>query len=121
VIHTGKRNLTFNVLCLICFGFRRDIASLTKRIPQAVAASHNLQVGSVLPATIRAPAGVMRSNAAPVFARVAKSSEGWPVLPEENNAIKATYCRRRLTENELCSVDLESRFYAVLSKAAQVA
>ena len=43
-----------------------------------------------------------------------KSSEGWPVLPEENNAIKATYCRRRLTENELCSVDLESRFYAVL-------
>jgi hypothetical protein len=50
-----------------------------------------------------------------------KSSEGWPVLPEENNAIKATYSRRRLTENGLLSVDLESRFYAVLSKAAQVA
>ena len=50
-----------------------------------------------------------------------KSSEGWPVLPEENNAIKATYSRRRLTENGLSSVDLESRFYAVLSKAAQVA
>ena len=42
VIHTGKRNLTLNVLCLICFGFKRDIASLTKGIPQAVAASHNL-------------------------------------------------------------------------------
>jgi hypothetical protein len=55
-----------------CFGFKRDIASLTKRIPQAVAASHNLQVGSVLLATIRAPAEVMRSNAAPLFGRVAK-------------------------------------------------
>ena len=63
----------------------------------------------------------MRSNAAPVFARGAKSSEGWPVLPEENNAINGVDSRRRLTENELCSVDLESRFYAVLSKAAQVA
>jgi hypothetical protein len=42
VIHTGERNLTLNVLCLICFGFKRDIASLTKGIPQAVAASHNL-------------------------------------------------------------------------------
>jgi hypothetical protein len=42
-------------------------------------------------------------------------------LPEENNAIKATYIRRRLPENGLSSVDLESRFYAVLSKAAQVA
>jgi len=27
VIHTGKRNLTLNVLCLICFGFKRDIAT----------------------------------------------------------------------------------------------
>jgi len=42
VIHTGKRNLTLNVLCLICFGFKRNIASLTKGIPQAVGASHNL-------------------------------------------------------------------------------
>jgi hypothetical protein len=50
-----------------------------------------------------------------------KSSEGWRVLPEENNAIKAAYSRRRLTENGLSSRDLESRFYAVLSKAAQVA
>jgi hypothetical protein len=57
----------------------------------------------------------------PLFVRVAKVSEGCPVLPEENNAIKAVYSRRRLTENRLCSVDLESRFYAVLSKAAQVA
>ncbi len=121
MIHTGKRNLTFNVLCLICFGFKRDIARLTKRIPQAVAASHNLQVGSVLPATIRAPAEVMRSNAAPVFARVAKSSEGCPVLPDKTAEYKATYSRRRLTENGLSSFDLESRFYAVLSKAAQVA
>jgi chaperonin GroEL len=28
VIHTGKRNLRLNVLCLICFGFKRDIASI---------------------------------------------------------------------------------------------
>ena len=42
-------------------------------------------------------------------------------LPEENNAIKATYSRRRLTENGLCSFGLESRFSAVLSKAAEVA
>ena len=46
VIHSGKFNLTFNLLCQICFGFKRDIASLTKGIPQAVAAS------------IRAPARV---------------------------------------------------------------
>jgi len=88
VIHTGKRNLTFNVLCLICFGFKRDIASLTKCIPQAVATSHNLQVGSVLPATIRAPAGVMRSNAAPLFERVAKSSEGCPFFLTKQRSIK---------------------------------
>ena len=42
VIHSGKRNLTFNLLCLICYGFKGDIASLTKDIPQAVGASHNL-------------------------------------------------------------------------------
>ena len=42
VIHSGKRNLTFNLICLICYGFKRDIASLTKDIPQAVGASHNL-------------------------------------------------------------------------------
>ena len=29
VIHSGKRNLTFNLLCLICYGFKRDIAILT--------------------------------------------------------------------------------------------
>ena len=39
---SGKRNLTFNLLCVICFGFKRDIASLIKGIPQAVGASHNL-------------------------------------------------------------------------------
>jgi hypothetical protein len=63
----------------------------------------------------------MRSDAVPLFVRVAKISEGCPVLPEENDAIKAIYSRRRLTENRLYSLDLESRFYAVLSKAAQVA
>ena len=42
VIHSGKHNLTFNLLCLVCYGFKRDIASLTKDIPQAVGASHNL-------------------------------------------------------------------------------
>ena len=42
VIHSGKRNLTFNLFCLICYGFKGDIASLTKDIPQAVGASHNL-------------------------------------------------------------------------------
>ncbi len=46
---------------------------------------------------------------------------GLPILPDKTAEYKATYSRRRLTENELCSVDLESRFYAVLSKAAQVA
>jgi hypothetical protein len=25
VIHSGKRNPTFNLLCLICYGFKRDI------------------------------------------------------------------------------------------------
>ncbi|MEY2604884.1 MAG: hypothetical protein QOH31_2693 [Verrucomicrobiota bacterium] len=63
----------------------------------------------------------MRSDAALLFVRVAKVSEVCPVLTEENNAIKAIYSRRRLTENRLSSFDLESRFYAVLSKAAQVA
>jgi hypothetical protein len=42
VIHTSKRNLTLHIPCLICFGFGRDIASLTKGIPQAVATAHNL-------------------------------------------------------------------------------
>ena len=90
VIHSGKRNLTFNLLCLICFGFKRDIARVTKRIPQAVAASHNLQVGSVLPATIRAPAEVMRSSAAPLFEEVAKVFGGLTrFFLKKNNAIKA--------------------------------
>ena len=40
VIHTSKRNLTLHIPCLICFGFGRDIASLTKGIPQAVATAH---------------------------------------------------------------------------------
>ena len=51
----------------------------------------------------------------------AAPSEGCPILPEKTAEYKATYSRRRLTENGLSSVDLESRFYAVLSKAAQVA
>src|SRR5260221_9554519 len=72
VIHTGKRNLTFNVLCLICFGFQARYSASHKA--HSASGRHNLQVGSVLPATIRAPAGVMRSNAAPVFAR------GWQSL-----------------------------------------
>jgi hypothetical protein len=46
---------------------------------------------------------------------------GLPILPDKTAEYKATYSRRRLTENRLYSVDLESRFYAVLSKAAQVA
>jgi hypothetical protein len=46
---------------------------------------------------------------------------GLPILPDETAEYKTTYSRRRLTENGLSSVDLESRFYAVLSKAAQVA
>jgi len=25
VIHSGKRNFTFNLLCLICYGFKGDI------------------------------------------------------------------------------------------------
>jgi len=37
------------------------------------------------------------------------------------NLDKAIDRRRLLTENGLFSVDLESRFYAVLSKGAQVA
>jgi hypothetical protein len=41
-IHSGKCNLTFNLLCPICFGFKGAIASFTKGIPQAVGASHNL-------------------------------------------------------------------------------
>ena len=48
---------------------------------------------------------------------IAKLTRGRPVVPEENTAIKTVDSRRRLTENGLCSVDLESRFYAVLSKA----
>jgi hypothetical protein len=56
----------------------------------------------------------MRSNAAPLFARVAKSSEGLPILPDKTAEYKATYRRRLLTENGLPSVNLESRFYAVL-------
>src|ERR1700730_11060042 len=43
-----------------------------------------------------------------------KFSEGWPILPDKTAEYKATYSRRRLTENGLSSVDLESRFYAVL-------
>jgi hypothetical protein len=39
--------------------------------------------GSVLLTTVRVQAEVMRSNAAPLFVRVAKVSEGCPVLPEE--------------------------------------
>jgi hypothetical protein len=46
---------------------------------------------------------------------------GLPILPDKTAEYKATYCRRRLTENGLSSTHLESRFYAVLSKAAQVA
>jgi hypothetical protein len=63
----------------------------------------------------------MRSNAAPPFERVAKVFGGLPILPDKTAEYKATCSRRRLTENGLSSVDLESRFYAVLSKAAQVA
>jgi hypothetical protein len=43
---------------------------------------------------------------------------GLPILPHKTGEYKATYSRRRLTENGLSSIDLESRFYAVLSKAA---
>jgi hypothetical protein len=65
-------------------------------------------------------AGVMRSNAAPTV-RAAGKVFGWPILPDKTAEYKATYSRRRLTENGLSFGDLESRFYAVLSKAAQVA
>jgi hypothetical protein len=43
---------------------------------------------------------------------------GLPILPDKTGEYKATYNRRRLTENGLSSIGLESRFYAVLSKAA---
>jgi hypothetical protein len=46
---------------------------------------------------------------------------GLLILPEETAEYKAIDRRRLLTENGLSSLDLESRFYAVLSKAAQVA
>lgn len=39
--------------------------------------------GSVLLTTIRVPADVMRPDAAPLFVRVAKVSDGCSVLPEE--------------------------------------
>jgi hypothetical protein len=39
---------------------------------------------------------------------------GLPILPDKTAEFRATYSRRRLTENGLSSVDLESRFYAVL-------
>jgi hypothetical protein len=50
---------------------------------------------------------------ASLFVRVGKSFGRLPVLPEENNS------RRPLTESVLPYFCLESRFYAVLSKAAQ--
>jgi hypothetical protein len=55
----------------------------------------------------------MPSNAAPLFARVAKSSEGSPFFLTKQRS-KAVDSGRRLTENGLTSIDLESRFYAVL-------
>jgi hypothetical protein len=39
---------------------------------------------------------------------------GLPILPDKTGEYKAIDRRRLLTENELCSLDLESRFYAVL-------
>src|ERR1700739_673246 len=56
----------------------------------------------------------MRSNAAPLFARVAKSSEGCPFFLTKQRSIKPSIGWRLLTENGLPSADLESRFYAVL-------
>jgi hypothetical protein len=97
--------------------WRGEIRLLSLQLPD-----HNLQVGSVLPATIRAPAEVMRSNAAPLSERVAKVFGGFgPFFLKKTTQLKPPNSRRRLTENGLPSIDLESRFYAVLSKAAQVA
>jgi hypothetical protein len=62
---------------------------------------------------------VVRGSLECVIAELTRG--GRPVVPEEDTAIKAVDSRRRLTENGLRSFDLESRFYAVLSKAAQVA
>ena len=44
-----------------------------------------------------------------------------PFFLKKTGQFKAAYRRRRLTENGLSSFDLESRFYEVLSKDAQVA
>ena len=63
-------------------------------------------------------ADVMRSNAAPAVRAGGKSLRRvCPVLPEER-IHKDVDTRRPLTKNVISSVDLESRFYAVLSKAA---
>jgi len=56
----------------------------------------------------------MRSNAAPLFERVAKVFGGLPILPDKTGEYIAIDRRRLRTENGLSFVDLEPRFYAVL-------
>jgi hypothetical protein len=56
----------------------------------------------------------MRSNAASLFERVAKGFGGLPILPDKTAEYIAIDRRRLRTENGLSSIDLESRFYAVL-------
>ncbi len=54
-IERGESNLTFNILSQICSGLNCDLASLTKGIPQMVAAPQKTQVVSGLPTTRRGP------------------------------------------------------------------
>src|ERR1700719_1155423 len=54
-IKRGESNLTFNILSQICSGLNCDLASLTKGIPQIVAAPQKTQVVSGLPTTRRGP------------------------------------------------------------------
>jgi transcriptional regulator with XRE-family HTH domain len=48
-VERGETNLTFNILSKICSGLNCDLASLTKGIPQTVAAPQKTQVVSGLP------------------------------------------------------------------------
>ena len=54
-IERGESNLTFNILSQMCSVLNCDLASLTKGIPQIVAAPQKTQVVSGLPTTRRGP------------------------------------------------------------------
>jgi hypothetical protein len=63
------------------------------------------------------PADVIRSNAIPLFVRMAKVFGGLPRSSWRMDH-KDVDTRRPLTKTVISSVKLESRFYAVLTKAA---